>query len=63
MLFGIISGPTYQGDCTCKDLEDNRGPFKTTLPPGLFAAMVGWDGYCIVKDYDMLAKEEVDKEE
>lgn len=63
-MFGCFSmSPKYVGDCSCEDLQYGNKPIiKTTLSPGLAAAMRGWNSYCIIKDYDELAKEEAAKE-
>lgn len=63
-MFGLQGPPKYNGDCSCQDLNRGNQPMlKTTLSGGLTAAIMGWSYYCIVKDYDELAKLEATEEE
>jgi hypothetical protein len=64
MMFYINSTPEYTGECSCESLRHGNLPqVKRTISAGLVAAMQGWDYYCIVRDYDDVAKEEMDKTE
>ncbi len=63
-MFGVGGSPKYIGICSCDDIRyGNMARVKTTLSPGLVAMIQGWDAFCIIKDYDKIAKEEAEKEE
>lgn len=62
-MFNISNFPKNMGTCSCDDIHHgNRPKIKSIFPPALTAMMQGWDNYCLVKDYDDLAKEELIKE-
>lgn len=61
-IFNMGSPQRDLGACTCDFLHGNRPQVKSIYSPGLTAAMQGWNAYCIIPDYDKLAKEEAEQE-
>ena len=63
MMFSLNKSPKNMGDCSCEYLRYGNIPrIKTTFSAGFAAAIMGWDGYCEIKDYDEIAKIEAEKE-